>query len=935
MSNGSSAQGGGGLPGIHSFAQGAGGAQAQQRANTGPGGQARGAPSASPSVSTPAPASLSNPDPKRHPPAPTAAQIAQHEQAEKEKKAARERVREHQRMEREREREMQGKLPPGAQLHVAPQQQQQGQQGRNVMSVSSMLSGGPPRAGSGTPAAYSPTVANATPQPPVLPPPPSAAGQLQEGKAASPTVPLPGFVQGGVKPSTAPPGSTPSLASAGVGESGAKPSYPPLPSAFARENPYSPSPPTSVSASPASAAQGGAPSPAAGLAPGQPHSTQAAQTIKNSFFPSLAAGPGRPAMPGAPGRTSSGASVGAAGGVAPAGQAGQQYPWQQAHLAGYPPSATAAAGAKQGEKPGHGRTASASTPATGQQRPAAPPAAQGQAKPAQAAAPRYSSLLSEGPFGARAAPQQASATASPATNGAQAQANGSAGTKRRRSDGAEQHAAHAHAHAHAAHQHAHSHAHQHQHAHAHSHAHSHAAHPTHAHVHQHHHHHASPASAAVPSAATVPPPATAGAAPLPALPSLTSRKSGWATSAVPPPAPVAAVRTPPPAATPPPPPPPPFTYTDLRKATVHPPLVEVENAAVDAFMASAFSAAAAEGERPFLGRFTYDPLTDPAKLLDGELLRQGVGGIVELVVPTSWLLGPAPPSSPSASGLAATRLSSSLPPTEAHPVALDFGPPSSYTGAPLPGCSETSLLRLPPHLTDLPSLRQRKVWGTDVYTDDSDVLAVLLHSGWVRVARRERRPRAGERGAGADALRRARVPGSLPPADGKEGEAEGGKGVPPALLVRMGVCPALVRYQGLERGGVRSRSWGNGHDGVSLRVEDVSALSALPPDPSLRQRRSSTASFAQQLSASRASLPPPSAYHSSLADEPYFDDGERAAKRYCFSLPSPAPSAGAEKEEEVVEVTDTFILDLRTGRGRFVGLEDEEEGARMEVEVGV
>ena len=30
-----------------------------------------------------------------------------------------------------------------------------------------------------------------------------------------------------------------------------------------------------------------------------------------------------------------------------------------------------------------------------------------------------------------------------------------------------------------------------------------------------------------------------------------------------------------------------------------------------------------------------------------------------------------------------------------------------------------------------PSLEHRKLWGTDVYTDDSDVLAMCVHAGWI------------------------------------------------------------------------------------------------------------------------------------------------------------------------------------------------------------
>ncbi|GAA5892578.1 hypothetical protein JCM6882_005651 [Rhodosporidiobolus microsporus] len=893
----------------------------------------------------------------------------------------------------------------------------------NPMSVSSMLSG-PPR--DRPVSAYSPLGPNlgaasstpaAPPQPPVLPP---------EKKAGSPIGALPGFVQGGVKPPTGT-----AVAGAAAGEkkepspaakaeqptSQAPPqpsrsSYPPLPSAFARENPYSPSPTASPAApqhKPAASASAAGQTPSAAaasasaspLAPGAPQSAAAAAQIKNSFFPSLGLGSGSGVglggyRPGGGGIGRTTASPTAAGVPAQAQQQqpqqqqqqGQQYPWQQSHLNPYIGVTAAASNTlkQQQQQQGHGRTPS--TAGAGQQQrpgvtaassaPAAPtiggPAAQ---RPAAAAKPpspqkqpvggaaggRFSSLLSEGPFGGRngaaggglgpsaQAQAQIQQQQQQQQQGVGAAANG---VKRRRSDAQDQqqqlaHAASGglHTHAHHQHHHHHSHAQQQQHPAAaaaaagghsalpplpsaqaaavpqHAHAHSHA----HPHAHPHPHAHAQTQRVAKTASAS-----SARGTPPPVVPS-----------------------------TPPLPPPPPFTYTDLRKAAVHPPLVDVRNEAVEAVM-RAFVEEGKEGEqRPFLGRVVYDPLVDPARLLDGEVLRNGVGGTVEVVVPTSWLLGPSPsPSSSSSSDfdLPSIRLTSSIPPTDPHPVALTFGPPSLYTGAPLPLTSPTTPLLLPPHLTDLPGVRKRKVWGTDVYTDDSDVLAMLVHAGWVRVARRERRVRAGERGAGAHAIRRARLPGQGPPSESekegeKEQEGEEDK-VPKALLVTLGVVPPLVRYQGLERQGIRSRNWGNGHDGVSLRVEKVEGMEDIPRPRAHSSRKPAATAFAKQLAALRHDYPLSCAHSVSTGGDAHAH--EPAAKRYRFAVPASAvvanginggdkmdedaatPAASASKEEaeeQVIEVTDTFVLDLRTGKGRFVdpeGEDEEEEGAAMEVD---
>ena len=50
-----------------------------------------------------------------------------------------------------------------------------------------------------------------------------------------------------------------------------------------------------------------------------------------------------------------------------------------------------------------------------------------------------------------------------------------------------------------------------------------------------------------------------------------------------------------------------------------------------------------------------------------------------------------------------------------------------------------------------------------------------------------------------------------------------------AVEVTLRVAPQLVRYAGCLRGGIKSRSWGNSHDGVSLVVETVKALEVRAP----------------------------------------------------------------------------------------------------------
>ncbi len=85
----------------------------------------------------------------------------------------------------------------------------------------------------------------------------------------------------------------------------------------------------------------------------------------------------------------------------------------------------------------------------------------------------------------------------------------------------------------------------------------------------------------------------------------------------------------------------------------------------------------------------------------------------------------------------------------------------------------------------------RRVWGTDVYTDDSDLGLVLIHAGWVRW-----------------------VPNTPKEATDHD-----------VVYVTVRIVPRLVRYTATERNGVRTRGWGNGHDGLSIVVEGVSRTS--------------------------------------------------------------------------------------------------------------
>jgi len=99
--------------------------------------------------------------------------------------------------------------------------------------------------------------------------------------------------------------------------------------------------------------------------------------------------------------------------------------------------------------------------------------------------------------------------------------------------------------------------------------------------------------------------------------------------------------------------------------------------------------------------------------------------------------------------------------------------------------------------SDLKSVKLCRLWGTDVYTDDSDLVAVLVHTGHVKL--KQAAPK-------------------LP------------------LLVSLRVCPPQQSYTGTERNGLKSRSWTKEHCSVSYKIERClqhTAGSVLAPELSL------------------------------------------------------------------------------------------------------
>lgn len=121
--------------------------------------------------------------------------------------------------------------------------------------------------------------------------------------------------------------------------------------------------------------------------------------------------------------------------------------------------------------------------------------------------------------------------------------------------------------------------------------------------------------------------------------------------------------------------------------------------------------------------------------------------------------------------------------------------------------------------------KRRVLWGAEIYADDSDPVAVAIHSGWIR-------------GEWTDDIDLSML--DLGISHGKreaEEEARRTKGVsiiltePPAipmlpvpnmdLHITLLILPSLVNYASLVCYGLKSRSWSSRHDGLSYKVDSI------------------------------------------------------------------------------------------------------------------
>lgn len=119
--------------------------------------------------------------------------------------------------------------------------------------------------------------------------------------------------------------------------------------------------------------------------------------------------------------------------------------------------------------------------------------------------------------------------------------------------------------------------------------------------------------------------------------------------------------------------------------------------------------------------------------------------------------------------------------------------------------------------------RRRALWGTGIYTDDSDPIAAAIHSGWIQgffgddvdldmlelpSSNEQENPDLKMDSDPRDVFTCVPARPMVPPTD---------KDLHLTLLV----LPPLEKYASHIAHGIKSRDWGNTHDGMSFKIEKM------------------------------------------------------------------------------------------------------------------
>lgn len=113
--------------------------------------------------------------------------------------------------------------------------------------------------------------------------------------------------------------------------------------------------------------------------------------------------------------------------------------------------------------------------------------------------------------------------------------------------------------------------------------------------------------------------------------------------------------------------------------------------------------------------------------------------------------------------------------------------------------------------------KRRAVWGSEIYTDDSDVVAAAVHSGWIK----------GDFGDFNEDIKEL-FGEDAPPKDTPSDSTLATKPLHPItpprdrdLRITILILPPLANYTASTRFNLRSRPWGADHDGMSYMIQKI------------------------------------------------------------------------------------------------------------------
>lgn len=129
-----------------------------------------------------------------------------------------------------------------------------------------------------------------------------------------------------------------------------------------------------------------------------------------------------------------------------------------------------------------------------------------------------------------------------------------------------------------------------------------------------------------------------------------------------------------------------------------------------------------------------------------------------------------------------------------------------------------------------PSVNKRRLWGTDVYTDDSDVVAALYHCGYLDKPQEPVEDVAVKKGGRG----KKRTASPSENTNNNTDHSKDGDCIATILIL-----PRLAKYRGSTRNGLNSRSWLTRHDGVSFKIEKVEFINKGQAEaiPALKKQR--------------------------------------------------------------------------------------------------